>query len=403
MTHTRTDGPVSECDVLVVGGGANGLFLATLLAQRGMDVTVLERRTEPSTHSRAIGLHPPALAALRRVGLDQAALDQGLRIRRGAARSRGRELGVLTFERASADFPFVLALPQHRTEALLTRRLEELAPGALRRGWEVTGVHEADNCVRVIAAGPPGADVTWRARVLVGADGARSLIRSRVGIASRPANYPDTYLMGDFEDTTGTEGTAGIYLEAGGVVESFPLPGGSRRWVAHTGRALREASASALTTMIRERTGAAPDAASNTMVSAFGVRRRLVRRMVARRTVLAGDAAHEISPIGGQSITLGWLDALALAPLLERLVTDDPGCPLSEMAPFRAFERSRLRAARIAAHVAHLNMILGRPVPGPLRRLRDAALTSVLSGPSKHWVAGAYTMGWAAGQRRGVR
>lgn len=130
MTHTRTDGPVSECDVLVVGGGANGLFLATLLAQRGMDVTVLERRTEPSTHSRAIGLHPPALAALRRVGFDQAALDQGLRIRRGAARSRGRELGLLTFERASADFPFVLALPQHRTEALLTRRWPPARCGA---------------------------------------------------------------------------------------------------------------------------------------------------------------------------------------------------------------------------------------------------------------------------------
>lgn len=68
------------CEVLVVGGGPTGLFLAALLAQHGVDVAVLERRPEPSTHSRAIGLHPPALEALRAVGVREAVVDAGVRV-----------------------------------------------------------------------------------------------------------------------------------------------------------------------------------------------------------------------------------------------------------------------------------------------------------------------------------
>ncbi|RXZ45864.1 FAD-dependent oxidoreductase, partial [Agromyces binzhouensis] len=58
-------------DVVVVGGGAVGLLLACLLARRGLDAVVLERRNAPdpaTTPSRAIGIHPPGLRALAAAG-----------------------------------------------------------------------------------------------------------------------------------------------------------------------------------------------------------------------------------------------------------------------------------------------------------------------------------------------
>ena len=82
-----------RCEVLIVGGGPTGLFLAALLARRDVDVVVLERRAVPSRHSRAIGLHPPALRALREVGLERAASEAGVRLDRGVALAGGRSLG----------------------------------------------------------------------------------------------------------------------------------------------------------------------------------------------------------------------------------------------------------------------------------------------------------------------
>ncbi|MCR8671545.1 FAD-dependent monooxygenase, partial [Agrococcus sp. HG114] len=63
---------IERRDVAVVGGGAVGLLLACLLAQRGLDVVVLERRREPSGSARAIGIHPPGLGALDAAGVGRA-------------------------------------------------------------------------------------------------------------------------------------------------------------------------------------------------------------------------------------------------------------------------------------------------------------------------------------------
>ena len=392
-----------ECAVLIVGAGPTGLLLACLLARRGLEVRVLERHTAPAVSSRAIGLHPPALRVLAELGLDREAIARGERVRIGRARARGRELGAVDFARTGLRPPFVLTLPQSRTEHLLAAHLAQLAPTALRRGWEVTGLQDTASGATVTArrSGGTGA-LRVRADLVVGADGSRSRIRALLGIGAVGRDYPDTYLMGDLTDPAvqGPEREALIHLEPGGVVESFPLPGGGRRWVVHTGTGGAEPSPERLASLVQERTGVDLDPGSCTMLSAFTVRQRTARRLLSGRCVLLGDAAHEVSPIGGQGITLGWLDALELTPLLTQHVTAQRAGALQADQEWCRAERRIRRRARLAGMIAGVNTALGRPVGPRLSALRAAAVRAALRTPLRRGLACVYSMGWARPGRR---
>lgn len=374
-------------DVAIVGGGPVGLYLAALLLQEGVGVRVLEQRLERDRHSRAIGIHPPALAALELAGVAQALAADGVPIRRGRAFSGGKLVGTMSFESASRKFPFVLSLPQCSTEAHLERRLRDLDPTALARGTRVTGITD-DGGGLALAVTSGGASTHLSSALAVAADGAHSTVRQLLGIPVTARRYPDHYVMGDFADA-GIFGTdAVLFLEEGGIVESFPLPGGLRRWVVRVGQYRNAPNATDLASLVQERTGIGLDAGSSTMVSSFSVRSALARRQVTGRTVLVGDAAHEVSPIGGQGMNLGWLDAEALAPIICEAMT---GRAVGRR--LRDFELVRRRAARIARRQSEINMMLGRPLPEPWLRLRNLAIGAVASvQPLNRMVARRFTM-----------
>jgi len=376
-------------DVLIVGGGPVGLYLGCLLAQRGLEFEVLERRSSVGLHSRAIGIHPPALELLADIGLAPALLGEGLCISSGTVRGEGGVLGQLSLQSASSRFPFVLSLPQQRTETLLETRLEELAPGRLRRGVTVTGLRDHGAHVQVEAQ-EAGKSRTLEARFVVGADGIHSAVRGLSGVAYPGATYPDTYLMGDFPDTTNAGPVALIYLLRRGVVECFPLPGGLRRWVVRTDVLRRDTTAAELGSMVLERTGERLPIAECSMLSAFEVGHHAVRQMVRGRTALIGDAAHQVSPIGGQGMNLGWLDAAALAAALELALKG----PERGKSALRRFERTRQRSAKVATFQAELNMFMGRPASSEVQRRREWLVKRLMSLPLHTLLARAYTMRW---------
>jgi 2-polyprenyl-6-methoxyphenol hydroxylase-like FAD-dependent oxidoreductase len=393
-------------DVLVVGGGPVGLFAAALLAVQGVSVAVWERRPSAPTGSRAIGIHPPSLDAFAAIGLDGPVLAEAALVRSGVARSRGREIGRLSFDRASTTHPYVATLDQHRTESLLRSRLEALAPGALRVGTALTGLARHRDHVDATGTGASGEPVSVRAAFVIGADGARSVTRDLLGIGTSGRDYPDRYVMGDFTDVedAGARSAALVDVGPAGVVESFPLPGGRRRYVALVPAAFEAGSpgpsgpaaspvssggARRVASIVSDRTRVDLDPSTCTMLSGFRVRRRAADRVGIGRVVLAGDAAHEISPIGGQGMNLGWLGAAELVPLLAEAVASGSAGPWPEYAA------RRQAVARRAARQAEVNMALGRPLGAFRAAGREALLRTVLSLPSADGLAGVYAMRWA--------
>jgi 2-polyprenyl-6-methoxyphenol hydroxylase-like FAD-dependent oxidoreductase len=170
-------------------------------------------------------------------------------------------------------------------------------------------------------------------------------------------------------------------------VESFPLPGGVRRWVVHEGAARLVEGPAALADLIAERTGARPDPGSASMFSRFVPRRAVVSAAVGDGLVLIGDAAHEVSPIGGQGMNLGWADAAELGRILPRLLGRG-----NDRFQLDEFGRRRLAIARRAARQAELNMLMGRPAPGALQPGRALLANAMSRGPLGRHVARAFTM-----------
>lgn len=361
-------------DVVIVGAGPVGLFMGVLLLQQGRGVRILERRGSRSNRSRAIGIHPPALRELEKAGIAAPLAAAGVHISRGIAYSRGRKVAELAFD-GDPDFPFILAVPQPVTEHVLEQAVLALDPNAIIRGAEVCDFDDDGGSVRVVADSPSGG-LTYSGRLLVAADGAHSMIRRRLLPSLPVRSYPDYYFMGDFTDGTGHGTDAVLYLEPEGIVESFPLPDGVRRWVVRLGAPAKDSTAAGLAALVEARTGVEVDTGSNSMLSAFDVQSRLVKRMVHGKIVLLGDAAHEISPIGGQGMNLGWLDASALATIM--------GASLDGRGVGReleAFEKDRRRAAYRASTQAGLNMALGRPLPPGVMSVRNRLFALAVEVP----------------------
>lgn len=374
-------------DVIITGGGAVGLFMAARLKQLDMDVLILEKNTVRSKHSRSIGIHPPSLEFLEQIGIVDPFLKQGLRIPKGVAIGDNGVIGELDFQACPGPYRFVLTLPQFYTEEILEKHLITIQDDILKKGETVIAVSDSKDHVETITRDSDGNRQTYKAKFVIGCDGKQSTVRELLNIPFEGSPYPDTFTMGDFSDSTDIGPVAAIYLQSAGLIESFPLPGNKRRWVVRTPAYVENPSVEQLKKWIEPRTGYTLDPKTNTMISSFGVQHYRASSYGRGRIAIIGDAAHIVSPFGGQGMNLGWMDAWALAKLLgKHRSTGFRNLPLGQ------FSHRRNMAAWQAIKRAEFNMGMGRAHRHP--ELHEAFINSLMRLPTRWILPRLFTMRW---------
>jgi len=372
--------------VIIIGGGPVGLYLGILLAAYNIPFHIFEKRSAPNPHSRSIGIHPVSLELFDEAGITGDFLKKGLTITRGHAFVNTDQVGTVSFGNLSGRHRYILALPQYQTEKILELTLTERKTEGLTRNAELQDIRKLPNDRYQLTVNEEGTTKRYSCDYLIGCDGKNSSVRKRMDINLQGEPYPDTYLMGDMDDTTSFGSDAAVFLHQEGVVESFPLPEGKRRWVVKTDHYIQNPDRKILSDYLQERLGVRTIEAGHYMVSSFGVQHYLAARYVAGQVILVGDAAHVVSPIGGQGMNLGWLDAHQLAHKIDGIINKnrDSDTALAQ------YENQQKAITRKVARRAAFNMKLGRKFRS--KTLRKILLHGMVNTPAQNVLARLFAM-----------
>ena len=325
----------NEFDVLVVGAGPVGLWVACELALAKVNVAVLERRAEPVTQSRALAIQGRTLEVFALRGLADRFLSRGRPIPKGHFGGLGTALDFSVFD---TRFPFTLLLPQATTEALIEERALELGV-EIRRGHFVEAAKPCPD--GVVLEGQNGeASFRFSARYVVGADGARSMVRRAAGIdfAGHPAQH--AFMLAEVVlDAPPVQPLVTMVNEAGALIVVPRGDGVHHRVVVDAPVAVAPSEPVSLFELAAT---AARIAGTDfrprdpIWLTRFTDETRLAQHYRKGRIILAGDAAHIHAPMGGQGLNVGIQDAMNLGWKLASVL-----CGNASEALLDTYERER--------------------------------------------------------------
>lgn len=290
---------------LVIGAGPTGLVAALALAASGASCRIVERRTEPSILSRAVGIMPVTIDLLEPLGAAAPISAEAMPLRQILLTRAGKPLMQLDNRLSEHKNRVMLGLPQNRTEEILR---DVLAQSGVHVEYGLTVNDVTTNPNQVTAGLSDGSSETYD--WAIAADGIESRTREQLGIEYPGHDLPGEWSIADV-DVAGEFNPELVMLDvqASDGVFTMVLPIERRR------ARLVSSTPDALAALVH-----AVEIENVRRTGTFEISIRQAESYRKDRVLLAGDAAHCHSPLGGKGMNLGMDDAVAAATAI---ITDN--------------------------------------------------------------------------------
>ena len=366
-------------DVLIVGGGPVGGCAGTLLTRASLRVCILEpKRPEvppigTPLEARVVAISRASERILRSAGAWDRVIGSRVEAyeRMRIWHESTSPANALVFDAAEVGEPNLGYIIENRL--LQAALLDEFTAA----GGELIAADFRDLSVAADAVTVETSAGMLSAKLVIGADGARSAVRESLGLTASVGDFNETAIVATIATQHPHEKTAWQRFMRKGTLAFLPLADGTSSivWSADNDLAANLVAMSAAE-FETELTRASDVALGSTRLVSermtFPLKRVSAHRYVTQRCALIGDAAHVVHPLAGQGVNLGLLDAATLAQLVleARSEREDPGA----LRVLRQYERWRKsEVAFMSTAIDAFDRFLAHGA-GPLSRLAQHGL-----------------------------
>ncbi len=373
--------------VVVIGAGPVGLVATASLLAEGIPVTLLEATPDLAQDLRASTFHPPTLDFLDRFGVSDQLIDIGLICPQW--QFRDREQGVVaTFDlgllEGETRHPYRLQCEQWKLTQAVRKLVDDHPDGTLITDFTAEAVEQDETGIRVEGSHPDGSRSEVTGRYLIGADGARSIVRKAIGVNFEGITIPEIFL---------SMSTHFPYHEVIPGLSNIAYIADPSEWLV----LLRTPS------LWRVLLPTDPDQSEEDMLdpdnieqrlqavtpspepfevvhkTAYRVHERVADKYFQGRIFLAGDAAHLNNPLGGMGMNGGIHDAVNLTEKLTRVWH---GEPLDSMGRYQR-QRRKVALETVQAQALRNRQILNETDPQKRKAYYDD-LRATADDPARH-------------------
>ncbi len=373
--------------VVVIGAGPVGLVATASLLAEGIPVTLLEATPDLAQDLRASTFHPPTLDFLDRFGVSDQLIEIGLICPQW--QFRDREQGVVaTFDlgllEGETRHPYRLQCEQWKLTQAVRKLVDDHPDGTLITDFKAEAVEQDETGIRVEGSHPDGSRSEVTGRYLIGADGARSIVRKAIGVNFEGITIPEIFL---------SMSTHFPYHEVIPGLSNIAYIADPSEWLV----LLRTPS------LWRVLLPTDPDQSEEDMLdpdnieqrlqavtpspepfevvhkTAYRVHERVVDKYFQGRIFLAGDAAHLNNPLGGMGMNGGIHDAVNLTDKLTRVWH---GAPLDSMGRYQR-QRRKVALETVQAQALRNRQILNETDPQKRQAYYDD-LRATADDPARH-------------------